>query len=176
MNPLDRLLAVCARLEIPTKNHAVRGTRHGLPTWDGAAIRMPLDAPWLAHEIGHHEVAPPEYRAMANYGFRADPHSLWIPEQKGDGRPMFDPDDAAFVEGADADEEADALWLGALIGAACGLDPADAAEDLDYIPEDYESREPAMERLRARGLAEPGPDVEIVGPWRVTPAAMGGAL
>ena len=53
MNPLDRLLAVCARLEIPTKNHAVRGTRHGLPTWDGAAIRMPLDAPWLAHEIGH---------------------------------------------------------------------------------------------------------------------------
>lgn len=179
-SPEERLLAVCAALDIPVEDRGVSGAGHAEPTWNGCTLRWPLrDIPnavhWLAHEVGHYFRAPAAWRAVPNYGFVRDPHSEWSAHAGERIRPEFDPDDDAWRAGADDEEEAEALWLGVLIGEACGLDPADAVDALGVINEDWEMQAEAMQRLAAAGAVVPAPPSDVFGPWTLAPGVIGGA-
>lgn len=179
--PEARLVAFCARIGMPLNERPIGDVAyHEVPTWDGKSLRWPLYVPdeedWLAHEIGHYLVAPKQYRTWPNYGFRRDPHSGWAAYRDGGVRPEFDPDSEHYRDGADDAEEARALWLGVLIGEACGLEPGGAVDALEIDSDELSSKTVAMVELEAAGLVVPAPPRPIVGPWALTPRLLGGAL
>ena len=178
MTPGEALLALCKRLGIRVGDRGGRGGLHGEPTWDGASLRWPLRgvltkrAPehWLAHEIGHWLVAPPEWRTVPNYGFQRDPHSQWDPDQI---RPEFDREHERYDPGASEDEEALALWLGILVGHACGLDADEACSELTVTAGDFDGQKDNLARLAELGLIAPGPEVVSVGRWQFVEPGVG---
>jgi hypothetical protein len=168
----QRLLTLCARLGILVEDRRVTGAMHHEPTWNGTSLRWPLHGMttkygpehWLAHEIGHWLVAPHEARGMPNYGFRRDPHSMCEIEVI---RPEFAEDCASPTRWASEDEEGLALWLGIIVGDACGLDPDEACRELSVTGGDFECMARDLAELAGRGLIEPGPVRPAVGPWRL---------
>jgi hypothetical protein len=108
---------LCARIGLPLEERPF-----GSPTWDGCSIRWPispsLGPEWLAHEIAHWLVAPPETREIPNFGFKRDPHTSEWTNPDGRGSARFDP------------EELRALWLGALLTVYSGMDPRDVERGL----------------------------------------------
>ncbi len=172
MTPEAHLLRIAAA-------HGIRvEARHEGPTWDGSSIRWPLHGlrgdllslHWLAHEIAHWLVAPPEWRHYAMYGFGSDPHyTVNHATEHYEVRPEF-----GGLSSADDREEALALWLGVIIGAHCGLDVRDAIEDLDVGFDERHDAPVALNRLRARGLiVDGGQALPVLGRVVPSPLALG---